>query len=539
MKRVLLVLCALLGMVARAQQIDIARVEGFNLQIIGRPSATVVEVKPSPPVHNWFAAKFINLPVGQAVQIRVNMTGCDTTGNVANTAKWQGLRPVYTYADPTKYETYEWYRKDAQGRWTSGDLFKEGTARLAGTAKTPAQTAISAALAPAFLSADQTFWYPWQEIEGAKADTATRTFTITVKPAAATMTIAMHVPYLLSFERELIKRLQAAHFPGVFVDELALSAGNRPLYFIRVDDPLHPAPLQITSSGKPPLYKRHWGNKDLLMTNARPEVRLPALPADAGERRVMLLDAREHPSEQNGSWVVLGALKALLADAPETAALRKDTTWLLLPIYDPDGVANAEYDTRTDAAMLDQSGGPESSLPEALAYFSYLRAFPNAGYCFATAATFYSLECTDGLVVCCPYANMGDGDRVIAFNRFWYARCQAAGIPAGPEAPWSQGWLPFRLATGCSTRYKALGINVEVNDRYPNYRLTLEGLEQLGASYVQSLTEWLPTPEGAQAMKSLRTAQQARQEEQAVWQWGMSTSPPDHPSLYELLVPGY
>ncbi len=210
----------------QATQIDIAPVAGFNLEIIDRPAINSVTVKPNPHIHNWFAGKFVNLPVGAPVVIRVDMNGCDTPGNVADTAKWEGLRPLYSYADPEKYESYEWFRRDARGRWRPGDLFKRGAARAAGNGETPEQSAVPAALAARFLGEEGTFWSPWGEIEGCKHDTVTRTLTITITPAALVMTIAMHTPYLLSYEQQMLARLQAAHFPGVFVDRLGESAGG-------------------------------------------------------------------------------------------------------------------------------------------------------------------------------------------------------------------------------------------------------------------------------------------------------------------------
>ncbi len=122
-----------------AQEIAVSPVQGFNLQIIDRPAKNVLRVRPTPSIHNWFAGEFLNLPVGQPVEIRIEMTGCDTEGFVADTSKWAGLRPVYTYADPEQYASYEWFRRDTHGRWVSGDIGKQGDARFAGRGALPAQ----------------------------------------------------------------------------------------------------------------------------------------------------------------------------------------------------------------------------------------------------------------------------------------------------------------------------------------------------------------------------------------------------------------
>ena len=524
---------------APPREIAISPAPGFNLQIIGRPAKNVLMVRPNPPIHNWFAGKFTNLPVGQPVEIRIEMAGCDTGAGIADTKKWAGLRPVYTYADPEQYASYEWFRRDNHGRWVSGDFSKQGDARFAGRGDLPAQTAVPAQLAARCLSEDEQFWYPWGEIEGGKNNTRTRTFTFTVTPAAPMMTIALHVPYLLGYEREMIARLKAAHLPGVFVDELGQSAAGRPLYVIRVDDPDDPTPLQITPAGKPTIHLAHWGNQPLPMTDAHPIVRLATAPDRPwGEKRLMLLDAREHASEQPGSWVVLGALKALLADTPAAHRLREHTTWVLLPIFDPDGVATAEFDRCGETCVAMQKGDTPVSTPEALAYFSYLRAFVNAGWFYGAAATFYGLECNEGTPACCPFCPVEDMEKNIAFNRYWFKRLQAMGTLAGPEYPWDTGDEPSRLASGSAMKYHALGLFFEVNDRYPGNRLTLEGLESLGADYVQAIHAWATTPEGVRVMDAYRTAQRARLDKLEQLSFTDGRMPKDDPTVAEIINDG-
>ncbi len=353
------------------------------------------------------------------------------------------------------------------------------------------------------------------------------------------MTIALHVPYLLGYEREMLTRLRAAHLPGVFVDELGQSAAGNPLYMIRVDDPDDPAPLRITPAGKSTIHLWQWGDRQFQMTDAMPTVRLSAAPDRPwGEKRLMLIDAREHPSEQTGSWVVLGALKALLADTPAARRLREHTTWVLLPIFDPDGVATAEFDRCCDACVVGQHGTIPISTPEALAYFSYLRAFINAGWFYGASVAFYGLECNEGTPACCPFCAEEDKDNDLAFNRYWFQRLQAMGTMAGPEDPWMSGAMPFRLVTGSAMKYHALGLVFEVNDRYPGDRLTLEGLEALGADYVQAIHDWATTPEGARVLDTYRTAQRARLEQLEQRSFANGRLSKDAPTINELIGEG-
>jgi len=517
-------------------------VNGFNLKVIDRPAPNIIVVKPDPPIHHWFAGKLTNLPVGEKVEIRIDMKGCDIGGLIADTGKWDGLRPVYTYADPEQYATYEWYRRDDKGQWRSGDPFKQGDARLAGSEKTPAQTVIPAAQAAQFLGEDGAFWSPWGEIEGGTSNTATRTFTFNITPAAPEMTIAIHPPYLLQYERQMIARLKAAHLPGVFVDELGQSTAGNPLYMIRVDDPDDPTPVQITLPEKPTITTVQLGGRDWKVTADHPTVEIAADAGAAwGEKRLVFLNAREHPSEHTGSWVVLGALQALIADTPEAKRLRKKTTWLLQPIYDPDGVDELLFDPRCDECrIISSTPTQEYTLPEVLAYLYYLRAFANAGWFFAASASFYCMECNEGNPMSCPFAEGAERNHAIAFNHYWFHRLQMAGIPAGPDGTWDgTGSLPARLATGCGDRYRTLPIVYEVNDRFPRKRLTLEGVEALGGDFVSAFTDWTAMPDGARVMDSLRANQLERRAalEQKALQY--RTAPTDEPSIFDVVTWGY
>lgn len=343
-----------------------------------------------------------------------------------------------------------------------------------------------------------------------------------------------------AYQRALLARLREAKLPGVFVDHLGKSAGGRSLDVIRVDDPLTPLPLYIKPLDNPVLYAEVWQKKTLKNTEENPEVQLMPVAGQPGaDRRVMFLDAREHPTEHAGSWVVLGALKALLADTPEARRLRSNTAWLLLPIYDPDGAASAEYDTRTDACWM-TAKTRRGAIPETMDYVTYLHTFANAGLTFAASATFYTLECSEGKPVCCPFAFFADRQTATAFNAYWFHRLQASGLPTGPPEPQGGGYLPFRLATSCTSRYKALSFTFQVNDRYPDYRLTLEGLEMLGAEYVTTVTDWFETPNGKTALDSIRTAQQRRRQEMERWTFTQGTNMlMGKFSHFELLVSGY
>ncbi len=166
--------------------------DGFSLEVVDQTTPHYVIVKLTSPAHNWLAGTFTHLPTDKDVTIGLSIAGNDTKSNAADVKKWQGLVPVMTYADPKQYETYKW---DAQGRWVSGDPFKQDEAKYAGTGKVPAQAVIPKDMAEQFLSADGKYWSAWREVDTAEALPGINVFRITQRFGQATATVAMRVPY--------------------------------------------------------------------------------------------------------------------------------------------------------------------------------------------------------------------------------------------------------------------------------------------------------------------------------------------------------
>lgn len=216
---IILVLClvlALAGNAAGPQEppaIDIIPSDGANLTLVDQLAPNRLLMELSPSVHNWFAGTFTNLPLGQPVTFGFSMTGKDSRGSVADVSKWRGLQPEMTYADPTRYESYEWFRKDARGHWISGDLCKPEAERDAGTGTVPDQQAIPGGLAAEFLSADGSYWSPWREVDATEVLTGVNIFRVTQTFHAPTATVAMRIPFTYTYLQEFLAR----QGPQVFV----------------------------------------------------------------------------------------------------------------------------------------------------------------------------------------------------------------------------------------------------------------------------------------------------------------------------------
>lgn len=512
----------------QAPGMTIIPTECFNLKILRRGKGRV-DVTPARVNHGWFAGTFANLPLDIEVTIRVCMEGNDIGGNIADTRKWVGLRPVMTYADPGRYEAYQWYKRDAQGRWVSGDPLKRGATKFAGTGRTPVQDVIPAHLAAEFLSTDGETWSPWRELKEGKADPNTRIFTIRERFARPTATIALHLPYTVAYQEAFLQRLRAGKYPGVAVDQVGESAEGRKLYMVRVDDPECPTPLRLGET-----ITREDGT-------VVPVVRIEDAPG-AAKPRVLLVNAREHGSEHVGSWVVQGVLRHLLADTPESRRLRKNTTWLLQLVYDPDGAAKSIFNAVTDR-FFPHDNHPKygSNTPEeVVSYARYLRAFVNSGRTLAAVASFYGFECNEGKPVLCPNVIKQEKELALSFNEFWFTRLHKLGVQTNPpRRPWFEMWTPYRLHVWCWYWYNAMSFVFMITDRYPTCRLDLRTLESIGASYADTIADYLETPRAQHRLQETQQFLERRKKERELWFRTSMAGTPDDPTLYDMLSMGY
>eukprot|EP00750_Incisomonas_marina_P002953 INCI12785.2.p1 GENE.INCI12785.2~~INCI12785.2.p1 ORF type:complete len:1205 (-),score=194.42 INCI12785.2:252-3866(-) len=64
---------------------------------------------------------------------------------------------------------------------------------------------------------------------------------------------------------------------------------------------------------------------------------------DIGDRRFVLVTARQHPGEANSSWILEGFLRWAAGDSEEATLLRENVVLKIVPMLNPDGVVNGNY----------------------------------------------------------------------------------------------------------------------------------------------------------------------------------------------------
>jgi len=438
--------------------------DGMNLALTDKIDEHYYVLKITNLIHNLFCGQICHIPLDGDVTFGISLDGLDSSemgGNKANVAKWSGkpgLIPVYTYADPQRYESYEWFVKGDDGRWLSDDPLKEITARDAGAEIVPKQDVVPREVAEHFLYTvgGKTYWSAFGEVDSTETVTALNIFRIRHHFLLPSATLAMHYPFSYTFQQGFISRLRAAKLPGVFIDKLGGTQERRRLQVIRLED---------TTSKIP-----------------------------ASQRQTVLLTAREHSSESASSWSGFGALTALLADTPKAKRLRQDTTWLIILMEDPDGSANSTFDHLTDKFLRPND---RDLPPEVLAYARYFTAYVADGRTIDITLSIHGVEATEASNAFCPFREERFDTSIVDFNRKFFADLKSKGYTVDdPEAKWGTGTIPGRLYGWCAARFGSFDLCFEVNDRYPTHRLALPELQAIGGSLATQIANWLASDEG-------------------------------------------
>ncbi|KAL0154988.1 hypothetical protein M9458_049251, partial [Cirrhinus mrigala] len=81
------------------------------------------------------------------------------------------------------------------------------------------------------------------------------------------------------------------------------------------------------------------GNAVYVLTVTAPSTSL----AERNAKRAVVVTARVHPGETNGSWMMQGFLEFLLSDLPDARLLREIFIFKVIPMLNPDGVVVGNY----------------------------------------------------------------------------------------------------------------------------------------------------------------------------------------------------
>jgi len=109
---------------------------------------------------------------------------------------------------------------------------------------------------------------------------------------------------------------------------------------------------------------------------------------ETGERYkpCVLIYAREYGDEQSSSWVAQGAIEFLASDTPEAREIRRQFTFLVIPVLDPDGAAMGVYD------HIAGNFSRERETLESTAYGGFFKSWVDKGNPLQLVLNLHSLE---------------------------------------------------------------------------------------------------------------------------------------------------
>jgi hypothetical protein len=234
---------------------------------------------------------------------------------------------------------------------------------------------------------------------------------------------------------------------------------------------------------------------------------------EAEEKRkpCVLIYAREHPDEQDSSWVAQGAIEYLISDAVEASRLRQQFTFFVIPMLDPDGAAIAVY--QHDVADSFRAG---SETPESVAYSAYFKGWVDKGNPLQLALNLHNLESSEGVHLS-PFLikqkKEHRQDYMVFFNQFVQPLMQAEGFRTGWKE--ASGSLASRLASWLQQSYGVLGLLLEANAQEPTRHLTIAELHQIGQFLVLGSAHYLSSQEAGPFLASVDAI---RRDQAARWQ---------------------
>ena len=449
-------------------------IAGCNL-IVQEITNEDINLKTISKAPNWFAGVFAGVDVNNPTKFVLNMGGTEQN-SPGDVTKWNGLRPVYTYAKYLDYDTYIYYTKNAEGYWVNSDPFLNETEKLAGNGPVPVQNIIPAQFAGEFLSVDGKFWSCWQEITDTSVD-GMNNFHMTRKFSSPDVSIAMKYPYTYDYEAEYMARLNAANIAGVTVHNIGKSREEHELFVVEICDP-----------------------------NAKPE--------QLKDRPVVLMFSNEQGSESEGGWVINGAMNFLMSDDDAAKNILKKVSFLFIPILDPVGwststYAGMTYDFRYQGTKI---------RPEVVAYANFINEW-NGDHekRLDIAMNILNIECNEGPNVFCPMLESNQHDEIDALNKFFLPQLEKLqGVKTSPNYWIQWGFSSNRFAGWCAYMWGAIQMSYEVNSRYPGKILPLNEMNTLGESFVTALEKYFETDEYERAypkMEKHRASQTALRKE--------------------------
>jgi hypothetical protein len=228
-------------------------------------------------------------------------------------------------------------------------------------------------------------------------------------------------------------------------------------------------------------------------------IKIPAGPIEnAASKPCVLIYAREHPDEQDCSWIAQGAVQFLASDDVAAKALCNRCTFLIIPLFDPDGAITATHQN------IIASFDPDNESPESRAYASWFKSWIDSGNRLDVILDFHNPPPSAAFHVACPLMEVLDGRLQYCLKLHEQIRndLMSAGYNVR-NTPWTTGIMSTRLCGWLSESFGALIQPYEVNSLTPRRQLNLWELRQIGKIMATSTVSYLYADSGTKLRASI------------------------------------
>lgn len=271
--------------------------------------------------------------------------------------------------------------------------------------------------------------------------------------------IAMRYPYTPGYNEAYMASLSGR--PNVEVIEIGKSKSGRPLHVVKVS-----------------------GGEDAERENP-----------------CIVMYAREHASEQDPSWLVQGVIEAAAGDTPgnKTSVATIDpsrTTYLLIPLLDPDGASAGEFDRITDTFVEGRQN------PTSIAYSKFFMEWFRAGKPIDVVLNLHCVESKESPHLACAQYEPDDmrGATCRIFNEEYACDVAKNAGYRVTDKPGYRGMTSWRLGGWLNAQYGALHMPYEANAQDRSRHLSIDDLQNLGLQLMIAAQEFIDSRDGGSAL---------------------------------------
>lgn len=235
-------------------------------------------------------------------------------------------------------------------------------------------------------------------------------------------------------------------------------------------------------------------------------LKIPAGPPEPERTKpCVLMYAREHPDEQDCSWIAQGAVQFLASDDPQARDLRKRFTFLVVPLFDPDGAADGIHEN------IIGGFAPARVTPETLAYAAWFKRWVDDGRRLDLVIPLHNPPPGSRFHLACPMME-NDPTRLKQCEKA-HAQVLSTLTESGftvRNTPWDKGTLPERLSGWLADSYGPLVLPYEVNSLTPKRQLNLAELRQIGERLAVAAGRYLSSSSAVALMTQIDVLRTAR-----------------------------